>query len=117
MASKYRAVVTEYNGRKFASKTEAKRAAELELLQRGGKISNLEYQPRFTLIPQFLYHSFTTVKKTEYVGDFGYYDCETLNHVVEDVKGFETPLFKLKQKLFWKEYPMTCVNCCMIFSN
>ncbi len=47
--SKYKAVRTEVDGIKFASKKEARRYGELLLLQRAGEISNLELQVPFLL--------------------------------------------------------------------
>lgn len=90
--SKYRNIPTEIDNITFASKAEAFRYAELKLLQHAGIISDLELQPNFRL-------------KVEgelvctYRGDFSYRDKRGLL-VVEDVKGVQTPLFRLKAKLF-----------------
>lgn len=92
--SKYGAVRTEVDGISFASKKEARRYGELKLLQRAGKIENLSLQPRFPLVVNGL-------KVCTYVGDFLYGipgDASSL--VVEDAKGFKTPEYKLKAKLF-----------------
>ena len=51
--SKYRAKKTAYKGAIYDSAKEAKRAAELELLQRAGKIKNLRRQVKFTLQEKF----------------------------------------------------------------
>ena len=102
-ASKYRAVATEVDGIRFASKKEAKRWNELKLLERAGKISRLERQPRYVI-------RFGLGEKIcTYVADFSYWDHEIpageRHHVAEDVKGVQTPLFKLKAKLFRALYP------------
>jgi hypothetical protein len=111
MTTKYHSRVTEYNGRTFASKAEAHRAQELELLQGAGKIKDLEYQPRYMLQPPFVRLGKTiptvvsTFRAIYYVADFAYWDNETEKKVVEDVKGAETPLWKLKEKMFRYHYP------------
>jgi len=89
--SKYRAIRT--NG--YASKREANRAAELELLERMGKIRELYKQPRF----QLLKGTDGKDRGVWYVADFSYWDCERQVRVIEDVKGFLTPVYKLKKKL------------------
>ena len=99
MGSKYGAQRTEVDGITFASKKEARRYGELKLLERAGEIRNLELQPRFPL-------RVGDVLVCTYVGDFAY--CTrplpgALNvgeFVVEDAKGFKTPEYKLKAKLF-----------------
>lgn len=91
--SKYGAVRTEVDGITFASKKEARRYSELKLLERSGDISELSLQPRFPLTVGR--HRICT-----YVGDFTYRDRGTGVVVVEDAKGFKTPEYKLKAKLF-----------------
>jgi hypothetical protein len=90
--NKYGAIRTEHNGRVFASKGEAKRAAELELRQQAGEISNLEYQVRYPL-------TVNGVVVGHYVADFKY--IEDGQTVVEDVKSQPTmtPVYRLKKKL------------------
>jgi len=83
--SKYGAKPTVIDGIRFASKREAARYAELKLLQKLGEIQNLTIQPRFVFPANF-----------SYVGDFGYIRAGRV--IVEDVKGVQTPVFKLKQK-------------------
>jgi hypothetical protein len=106
MVHKYRAVATEYNGRKFPSKAEAKRAWELEQRQKNGEIEDLEYQPEFELLPSFVYLG-NKVRPLIYRADFKYRELQAKQKVivVEDVKGFATAVFLLKQKLFWHKYP------------
>ena len=91
--SKYRAVRT--NG--YASKAEAMRASELHLLQKAGAIANLREQVAFELLPKF-----GKQRALVYVADFQYNPIEngiTQKTVVEDVKGFRTPVYKLKKRL------------------
>jgi hypothetical protein len=99
--SKYRNVRTVVDGRSFASKAEAERYGALKLLARGKKIDSLQLQPRFPLVVG-------GQKIATYVGDFLYVERSEsglLSSVVEDVKGMETDVFKLKAKLFRALYP------------
>jgi len=98
---KYKSKITEIDGIKFASKMEANRYTELKEMQRENKISNLELQPSF-----LLQESFTRDKKKYrpivYVADFRYKIGDKV--IVEDVKGFKTPEYKLKKKLLLYKY-------------
>ena len=78
--SKYHAVKT--NG--YDSKAEARRAAELNLAQDAGVISDLREQVRWKILP-----SQDGERPVHYVCDFQYRDC-TGQLVVEDVKGVKT---------------------------
>ena len=86
----------------FDSIQESRRYKELKLLLRAGEISDLELQPRFLLQDSFKKNG-KTYRKIEYVGDFRY--TENGKTIVEDVKGIQTDVFKLKHKLFEKLYP------------
>lgn len=90
--NKYRNVPTVVDNIRFASKAEAKRYRDLKLLEAGGKIGDLECQPRIPLVVN-------GVKVGVYVADFSYFDAESGMVVLEDVKGVRTPLFKLKKAL------------------
>ena len=68
-----------------------------------GKIAQLELQPRFELVPAFKCQG-EHVRKMEYVADFRYLDYERGGLVVEDVKGFKTPEYKVKVKIFKYQY-------------
>ena len=97
--SKYHAKKTVVNGITFDSKKEAKRYAELKLLERGGAIKDLRRQVRYELIPAFDCDG-KHYRPTSYVADFVYTDCKTGAEVVEDCKGFRTDVYKIKAKLF-----------------
>ena len=99
MKHKYNAIRTVIDGISFASKREAARYAELKLLERGGVISCLNLQPRFTLQAEFVYRG-KKYRAIEYVADFEYMERGKI--IVEDVKGFVTPIYKLKLKMFLK---------------
>jgi hypothetical protein len=100
---KYRAEKCAIDGRTFASKAEARRYRELSLLAKAGQIFALQCQPRFVLHDAF-FHAGKRIRAIVYYGDFSYQDMHG-RRVVEDVKGLETPMFKLKYKLFLKRYP------------
>lgn len=86
----------------FDSIAESKRYKELVLLQRAGKIRELQLQPKFLLQESFRKNG-KTYRKIEYIADFMYEENNKI--IVEDVKGKETEVFKLKRKLFEKKYP------------
>ena len=86
----------------FDSIAESRRYKELKLLEQAGEISELELQPRFLLQERFKKNG-KTFRKIEYIADFQYIENGRL--VIEDVKGKETEVFKLKRKLFEYEYP------------
>ena len=104
--NKYHNVKTEYNGITFDSKKELTRYCELKLLEKGGVIKNIELQKEFLLIPKQvgIVNGKKRVLEREcrYRADFCYYDNETHENVVEDVKGgkaTQTDVFKIKKKL------------------
>jgi hypothetical protein len=101
--SKYRNVITYVDGHKFDSKTEARRYQQLILLQRAGRISGLELQPLFELQAKFRGADGKMVRAITYIADFQY--LENGRVVVEDVKGKQTDVFKIKKKLFLEMYP------------
>lgn len=86
----------------FDSIAESRRYKELKLLEQAGEIKELELQPRFLLQESFKKNG-KTFRKIEYIADFQY--IENGRVVIEDVKGKETEVFKLKRKLFEHEYP------------
>ena len=100
--NKYRNKKVIVDGKEFDSKREGNRYKELRLLERVGKISNLELQPRFLLQDSFKKNG-KTYRKIEYVADYKY--IENGKTIVEDVKGMQTDVFKLKHKIFEKVYP------------
>jgi len=86
---------TVVDGITFASAKEARRYGELKLLERAGEIQGLSLQPRFPL-------RVNGKLVCTYVGDFLYVEAAdpARDPVVEDAKGFKTPEYKLKAKLF-----------------
>ena len=99
--SKYNAKKVTYDNIQFDSKFEATYYAYLQELVKQGKISNLQRQVKYCLLPRqtdeigkFKYHP------VEYKSDFEYDDVQGVHHTV-DTKGFKTPDFRIKQKLFY----------------
>ncbi|MDR3243256.1 MAG: DUF1064 domain-containing protein [Elusimicrobiota bacterium] len=98
---KYHAQKTEIDGITFASKKEARRYAELKLLEQAGKIKDLQLQPRFCLQDGFVYQG-KKIRQIEYVADFQYLIGDVW--IVEDCKGMRTEIYKIKKKIFLKKY-------------
>lgn len=110
---KYRSKKVTYDGILFDSKIEAHRYCELKLLLKAGKISNLELQKPYELIPAQREPS--TMTKTgkeklgrvieqsvKYIADFVY--VENGKTVVEDTKGIKTKDYIIKRKLMLYVY-------------
>lgn len=92
------------DGIKFDSKLEANRYSELKILEKAGIISALQLQPSFELIPAFSKGG-KKYRAAHYVADFMYYDNQEKRVKIEDTKGMETEVYKLKRKLFEYKYP------------
>ena len=108
--SKYRAVRTTVDGIAFASKKEAKRYAELRLMEKAGEIRDLTRQQSFAI-------EVNGQKVCGYTADFSYREKQQIAGappsgfqgtywplVVEDTKGFKTPVYRLKKKLMKAVY-------------
>lgn len=87
----------------FDSIAESKRYKELCLLQKANKIQSLKLQPKFELQEDFSKNG-KHYRAINYIADFMYLDIEKNRIIVEDVKGFQTKEFKIKQKLFEHKY-------------
>jgi hypothetical protein len=101
--SKYRNVKTEVNGIKFDSRREADKWRELEILRRSGILISVERQVAFLII-----HN--GVKICKYVADFVTVNRQGVK-VVIDVKGFKTPVYRLKKKLVRAFYGIEIEEC------
>lgn len=112
--SKYYNVKTKTSdGSVFDSTKEARRWEQLLLLQRAGKIVDLQRQVSYELLSnQYVtYPRFSKKgerlkdgqklleRKVEYVADFVYTDAETGENIVEDAKGMRTKDYIIKRKL------------------
>lgn len=108
------------DGITFDSEREAHRYTELKLLEKAGKITGLQLQREFELIPaqrkmtdQIYTKGSNKGKfkpgkviehKCSYVADFVYWDLETGEMIVEDVKGMRTKEYIIKRKLMLYKY-------------
>jgi hypothetical protein len=100
MPSKYGNRKTTLNGVEFDSHKEAQRYAQLRLLERAGRITNLRCQVKYILIPaQRDEKGKLLERECFYVADFVYFDLTLGREVVEDAKGYRTDTFKLKKKM------------------
>lgn len=98
------------DGMMFDSRKEARRYHDLLLLQRTGKIRDLQRQVPFLLLPDQrepdtvgprggVYKGKVIERKVIYIADFCYYDNKSGDYVVEDAKGFRTEKYLLKRKM------------------
>lgn len=90
--SKYHAKKVKTADGTFDSQREYQRWCELKLLQRAGKITELQRQVRFELLP-----SRGRERAVHYIADFTYRRDGEL--VVEDAKGVRTDAYVLKRKM------------------
>lgn len=97
VVSKYYSRKVTMNGVVYDSQKEANRWCELSLLQRAGKITNLQRQVKYELIPAQRIDGKVVERACTYVADFVYE--ENGNTVVEDTKGFKTKDYIIKRKL------------------
>lgn len=88
--SKYHARRTVIGGETFDSQREALRYQALKQMQRDGEIKKLRRQVKFDL-------TVNGVRVGFYKCDFAY--VERGKEITEDVKGFPTPVYRLKKKL------------------
>ena len=95
------------------SRKEARRLAQLQILEKRGEIKNLRTQVKYVLIPtQYeTYERYSKKgkrlkdgvkcieKECSYYADFVYTIAETGENIVEDAKGVRTEAYKIKRKL------------------
>lgn len=95
--SKYGNKKVKIDGRTFDSQKEARRYADLAILEKAGEIRNLRTQVRFLLIPEQRMGGKVVERECSYVADFVYDDID--GTIVEDTKGFRTLDYIIKRKL------------------
>lgn len=110
--NKYRNKKVKHGNIMFDSVKEYKRFCELSLLEKAGKITDLQRQVKFVLIPtqheRFPRYSDKTGKRLKdgirtleqevsYIADFVY--KQDGKQIVEDTKGFRTPDYIIKRKM------------------
>ena len=104
--SKYRAVPVVIDGKRFASGREGKRYLDLRMLERAGVISHLECQPRFPIVIDGEALRYSKSKRVvTAVMDFAYF--RDGKRILEDSKGYDNPLSKLKRALVERIYRCT----------
>ena len=108
--SKYHSKKVSIQGEVFDSKKEARRFLELQMLEKAGRISGLQRQKKFVLIPA-QYEPESTgprggkikgkllEREVAYYADFVYFDEEEKDFVIEDTKGVRTKDYIIKRKL------------------
>lgn len=115
--SKYGSRKVHRGGFVYDSRAEARRGAELALLERAGEIRNLRRQVPYELVPvqrepdtigaRGAVHAGKVIEKAVgYVADFVYEErtADGWREVVEDVKGFKTHEYIIKRKLMLWRY-------------
>lgn len=103
MSNKYGARRTVVDGHLFDSIAEARRYSELRMTELAGGLRDLELQPSFELLVN-------GIKVGVYRADFRYMSPDSGAVVVEDVKGFRTPTYRLKRKLVEAIYGIEIVE-------
>ena len=107
-----------YHNRKtkgFDSAKEWRRNQELEALQRVGEISELNRQVPFVLMPSYTIadettrQGFRTVREIRYIADFTY-RLKDGTRIIEDVKGMQTDVFKIKRKLLERKIALGVIE-------
>lgn len=93
--SKYKNVKCEYDGKKFDSLKEMRHYIYLKSLEKRGVITDLQLQTKLDF-------KIDGKKIFTYKPDFEYND--EFGHHIVDVKGIQTPVFKLKKKLVEAQY-------------
>jgi hypothetical protein len=93
-ATKYNNKPTESQGKTFASKKEARRYDQLLLLEKNGEVRGIKCQQEYRL-------EVNGHLVCKYRADFTYEELRRheWHFVVEDVKGFQTAVYRLKKKL------------------
>ena len=99
--NKFNARKTVVDGITFDSAKEARRYNDLAFLFRAGFITGLELQPEFKF-------NLEGKKIFTYRADFAYF--ENQKRVIEDVKGFKTPLYRLKKKIIEAAYHVQIIE-------
>lgn len=107
-ASKYGNRKVTVFGITFDSKREALRYMELVSMQRAGKITDLQTQVPYELIPAMRDDEGRLIQRgCSYVADFVYKAVNldgSTTEVVEDAKGCRTEVYKIKRKLMLWRY-------------
>ena len=107
--SKYGAKKITIDGITFDSKAEGRYYEHLLKLKKTGVVEDFEMQKVFTLLDRFAHpHTGRIVRAVTYRADFKVYYTDGRVEVV-DIKGFPTPEFKIKAKMFMFRYQVPLV--------
>ena len=99
--AKYHAVPERIDGYYFPSQAEARRYLVLKARFGACEIKSLQVHPRFEIIAAAVIDG-KHERAIYYEADFQY--REDGNIVVEDVKGYRTPVYRIKRRLFLQQY-------------
>jgi hypothetical protein len=108
--SKYNAKKVMINDIVFDSINESKFYLYCLYLWKHYAIKDFKLQQEFELQPSYTNHKGNKIRKISYVADFVIYYNDGTKRII-DVKGMETPVFKLKKKLFEYKYPELTLEC------
>ena len=111
-------VKSKYNAKKvmiddiiFDSINESKFYLYCLYLRAQKKLTDFSMQQEYELLPAYTNHDGKKIRKISYLADFVLTYPDDSIHVI-DIKGMETPVFKIKKKLFEFKYPyiLECVR-------
>lgn len=98
--TKYKAKPCQVGAEKYRSQRERDRHLQLLLLQKAGVIAGLQREVSFHLIDSIKIEGEARKRPAvRYVADFVYSDVTSGRIVVEDAKGMQTPVYRLKKHL------------------
>jgi hypothetical protein len=103
--SKYNSKKTIVDGITFDSIKESRRYSELKILKIAGEVDNFNLQPAFLLQEGFKRKDGKKIREIWYIADFEVWYKDGRREI-EDVKGMETEVFKIKRKLFEAKYDL-----------
>ena len=109
---KYHAIKTEHNGIVYHSKKEAAKAQELDILVKSRNITFYLRQVPFTLSGGIVYRADFVTFKAEWIAGPPSDRTHIWKIKVIEVKGFKTPEWKMKLKLFRATYPSLDLEVC-----
>jgi hypothetical protein len=100
--SKYGAKKTVIDGIQFDSQSEGRYYEELVRQKGEGLIKDFTLQPQFTLLDSFELNG-KKIRPIKYIADFEVHHFDGRVDII-DIKGIETPDFKIKKKLFQSKF-------------
>jgi hypothetical protein len=103
VTNKYNNKKVTIDGIEFDSKIEARYYEHLKELEKQGVVSEFLLQKKYLLLEGFDKNG-KRIRPIHYIADFEVHYADGTIEVV-DIKGFETPDFRIKKKLFEYRYP------------